>query len=255
MYLNPVAAHLAAGRPALGLGIQQLRSSAAVGLAVRCGFDFLFTDLEHGPLSVAQAVDIAAAGLAAGLPSIARVPGKGSHDIARLLDGGAQGIVVPHVDSADEARAVAAATKYPPLGRRSFFGLQPMFGYARLPVHEAMAEANPQVLSVVMLESPEAIERAAAIAAVPGVDVLLIGSNDLSMELDIAGQVDHPRMRAARQAVLQACRQHGKHAGIAGLADATLLRAVMAEGFGFALASNDTDLILDAGLARVAALR
>ncbi|MCJ0763853.1 HpcH/HpaI aldolase family protein [Variovorax terrae] len=255
MHLNPVAAHLAAGRPVLGLGLQQLRGGAAVGLAARCGFDFLFIDLEHGPLGVETAVDLAAAGLAARLPAIVRVAGKGSHDIARLLDGGAQGIVVPHVDSVDEARAVAAAVKYPPLGRRSFFGLQPLFGYQRFPVHEAMVEANPQVMAVVMLESPEAIAQAHAIAAVPGVDVLMIGCNDLSMELGIAGQIDHAQMRAARQAVLAACRAHGKAAGLGGIADAALLRACLAEGFGFILASNDTDLILDAGLARVAALR
>lgn len=255
VYVNPVAERLRAGRPVLGLGIQQLRSCAAVGLAARCGFDFLFVDLEHGPLTTAMAADLAAAGLAAGMPSIVRVPGKGSADIARLLDGGAQGIVVPHVDTAEEARAVAGACKYPPLGRRSFFGLQPQFGYRRMPVHTAMAEANPQILSVVMLESPEAIAQAPAIAAVPGVDILMIGCNDLSMELGVAGQIDHADMRAARAAVVAACRAHGKVSGLGGIADATLLRACMADGFHFVLASNDTDLVLDAGLARVSALR
>ncbi len=167
MVPNPVVQRFADGEAALGLGIQQLRSVAAVGLAKRCGFHFLFIDLEHGPLSCAMAVDIAAAGLPASMPELVRVPGKDSPDIARLLDGGAQGIVVPHVDTPEEARAVADACKYPPLGRRSFFGLQPQFGYQRVPVHEAMEQANPQVLSVVMLESPEALRHVREIAAVP----------------------------------------------------------------------------------------
>jgi len=111
---NSVVQRFADGYAALGLGIQQLRSVAAVGLAQCCGFHFLFVDLEHGPLSCAMAVDIAVAGLHAGLPALARVPGKDSPEIARLLDGGAQGIVVPHVDTPEEARAVANACKYPP---------------------------------------------------------------------------------------------------------------------------------------------
>lgn len=253
---NAVAQRFAAGEVALGLGIQQLRSVAAVGLAKRCGFHFLFVDLEHGPLSCAMAVDIAAAGLHAGVPALVRVPGKDSPEIARLLDGGAQGIVVPHVDTPEEARAVATACKYPPLGRRSFFGLQPAFGYQRTPVQDAMALANPQVLSVVMLESPEALRNLHAIAAVPGVDVLMIGCNDLSMELGMAGQLDHPAMQAARRDVVAACRLHGKTPGLGGIADAELLRrCIREEGMRFVLASNDTDLLLDAGLARVASLQ
>ncbi len=256
MVPNPVVQRFADGEAALGLGIQQLRSVAAVGLAKRCGFHFLFIDLEHGPLSCAMAVDIAAAGLPAGMPALVRVQGKDSPDIARLLDGGAQGIVVPHVDTPEEARAVANACKYPPLGRRSFFGLQPQFGYQRVPVHEAMEQANPQVLSVVMLESPEALRHVREIAAVPGIDVLMIGCNDLSMELGIPGQLDHPAMVAARREVVEACRLHGKTPGLGGMADAALLRrCIREEGMRFVLASNDTDLLLDAGLARVGTLQ
>jgi 2-keto-3-deoxy-L-rhamnonate aldolase RhmA len=253
---NPVAQRLAAGGVALGLGIQQLTGVAAVGLARRCGFHFLFIDLEHGALGCDSAVNLAAAGLPLGLPGVVRVPRKDSPDIARLLDGGALGIVAPHVDSADEARAVAQACKYPPLGRRSYFGLQPQFGYQRLPVREAMAAANPQVLCVVMIESPEALGQVDRIAAVPGVDVLLIGCNDLSMELGVPGELEHPEMARARRAVGAACRAHGKTPGLAGVADAALLRRFIREdGMRFVLASNDTDLLLDAGTERVNALQ
>ncbi len=254
-HLNPVAGRLAAGQAVLGLGIQQLRSVAAVGLARRCGFHFLFIDLEHGPLGVDAAVDLAAAGLPAGLPSLVRVADQGSPDIARLLDGGAVGIVAPHVDTPEQARAFAQACKYPPLGRRSFFGLQPQFGYRRWPAAQAMALANPQTLAVAMLESPQALRHAEAIAAVPGIDVLMIGCNDLSAELGIPGQLDHPEMAAARRTVAAACRAHGKAPGLGGIADAALLRRCMdEEGMRFVLASNDTDLLLEAGEARVRAL-
>ncbi|MDR7097017.1 HpcH/HpaI aldolase family protein [Hydrogenophaga laconesensis] len=253
---NAVVRRFAAGEAALGLGIQQLRAPAVVGLAQRCGFHFLFIDLEHGPLTCAMAVDIAAAALPAGLPALVRVPGKNSPDIARLLDGGVQGIVVPHVDTPEEAQAVASACKYPPLGRRSFFGLQPHFGYRRVPVHEAMALGNAQVLTVVMLESPQALRHVDEIAAVPGIDVLMIGCNDLSMELGIPGELDHPLMVIARHAVVDACRRHGKTPGLGGIADAVLLRRCLREeGMRFVLACNDTDLLLDAGVARVDSLQ
>ncbi|RZI87177.1 MAG: aldolase, partial [Variovorax sp.] len=183
-----------------------------------------------------------------------RVPGKNSPDISRLLDGGAQGIVVPHVDDAVEAAAAVRACKYPPLGMRSFFGLQPHFDYARHPAPEAMAAANDELLCIVMLESPLAIANADSIAAVPGVDVLLIGSNDLSLELGIPGQLQDPAIEFAFAAVIAACKAHGKHAGLAGIVDPALLRRHIEAGMRFVLTSNDIDLLLAAGEARVALL-
>jgi len=119
-----------------------------------------------------------------------------------------------------------------------------------------MEQANPQVLSVVMLESPEALRNVREIAAVPGIDVLMIGCNDLSMELGIAGQLNHAAMVAARRNVVEACRLHGKTPGLGGIADADLLRrCIRDEGMRFVLASNDTDLLLDAGPARVGSLQ
>jgi len=242
------------GSAALGMGVQQVVGAAAAGLARRCGFDFLFIDIEHSAVDAAAAANIAAAALPLGIAPLVRVPGKNSPDIARLLDGGAQGIVIPHVDDAQEAGAAVRACKYPPLGMRSFFALQPHFDYARPPAGEAMAAANAEILCVVMLESPRAIANAAEIAAVPGVDVLMIGCNDLSLELGIPGQVDDAAIEAACAAVVSACAAHGKQAGLGGVADAALLARYIALGMRFVLASNDTDLLIAAGEARVASL-
>lgn len=252
---NVARRRLEAGETVLGMGVQQVTGSAVAGLALRCGFDFLFIDIEHSPVDAAAAANIAAAALPLGIAPLVRVPGKNSPDISRLLDGGAQGIVVPHVDDADEAAAAVRACKYPPLGMRSFFGLQPHFDYARHPAPQAMAAANDELLCIVMLESPRAIANADSIAAVPGVDVLLIGSNDLSLELGIPGQLQDPAVESAFAAVIAACKAHGKHAGLAGIVDPALLRRHIEAGMRFVLTSNDIDLLLAAGEARVAALR
>ncbi|HUD33318.1 MAG TPA: aldolase/citrate lyase family protein, partial [Variovorax sp.] len=161
----------------------------------------------------------------------------------------------PHVDDAAEAAAAVRACKYPPSGMRSFFGLQPHFDYARHPASEAMAAANAEQLCVVMLESPRAIGNADAIAAVPGVDVLLVGSNDLALEMGIPGQLQHPAMEAAFATVVAACEAHGRHAGIAGIVDPALLRRHVDAGMRFVLTANDIDLLLAAGEACVASLR
>ncbi len=243
------------GGAVLGMGVQQVVGAAAAGLARRCGFDFLFIDIEHSAIDATAAANISAAALPLGIAPLVRVPGKNSPDIARLLDGGAQGIVIPHVDDAEEAAAAVRACKYPPFGMRSFFALQPHFDYLRHPAAEAMAAANAEILCVVMLESPRAIANAASIAAVPGVDVLMIGCNDLSLELGIPGQVDHPAIESACDAVIKACAQHGKQPGLGGVPDASLLARRIAGGMRFVLASNDTDLLIAAGEARVASLR
>ncbi|MDB5816844.1 MAG: hpcH/HpaI aldolase/citrate lyase family protein [Rhizobacter sp.] len=253
--VNTARAKLEAGEPILGMGVQQVVSSAAAGLALRCGFDFLFIDCEHSPVDAAAAANIAAAALPLGISPLVRVPGKGSHDIARLLDSGAQGIIVPHVDDAAEAALAVRASKYPPLGMRSFFALQPHFDYVRQPAEQAMAIANGQILTIVMLESPGAIANAHAIAAVPGVDVLMIGCNDLSLELGIPGQVGDERIAAAVHTVVAACAAHGKHPGLGGVADAVLLKRYIDAGMRFVLCTNDTDLLIAAGEARVQSLR
>ena len=255
IYQNETRRRLEAGQVVLGLGVQQVSNVSIAALARRCGFDFLFVDMEHAPLDMASVANITAAALPLQIAGLVRVPGKQSDSISRLLDSGAQGIVVPHVDTAAEAALAVKACKYAPVGLRSFLGLQPHFSYEAVPVAQTMQLANAEILVTVMLESPEAIANAHAIAAVPGVDVLMIGSNDLSMELGIAGQVGHPQIEAAYRSVIEACREHGKFPGMGGVADASLINHYIALGMRFILSANDTDLLIAGGLQRTAALR
>ena len=180
------------------------------------GFDWLFLDMEHGVMSLEACAQISAAALDAGIAPIARVP-NGEYAIAtRALDNGALGIVMPHVDTAAEAREVVDRLKYPPVGHRSMGGIGPHYGLRSASSSEAANALNAANLTIVMLETPTAIANAAEIAAVPGVDVLLIGTNDLCAEMGIHGDFANERVADAYRTMIAAAKstanfRHGRN--------------------------------------------
>src|ERR1700677_3407492 len=182
------------GQMALGFQVYHLRSIATPLLAAASGHDFLFIDMEHGAFSVQEATQICIAALPTGVAPLVRVCTGALDEGTRLLDNGAMGIVVPHVDTAQHAKRIADAFHYPPAGTRSWGGPPPIYGYLPPHVAEAQEAVNEEILTVVMIESPEAVKNAGDIAAVEGIDVLLIGSFDLTSALGIAGQMGHPKL-------------------------------------------------------------
>ena len=130
-----------------------------------------------------------------------------------------------------------------------------MAGFENLPIDQFCREINEQTLVVVMLESPQAIDNADAIAAVDGIDVLLIGTNDLCAEMGIPGQFGHERVTQAYRTMIDACRRHGKFPGMAGVADDALQQRYVEMGAQFLLADQDLRLMMDAGKRRAAFLR
>ncbi len=169
---NAARDRLDAGELALGVGIRQGRTVDTAAIMKACGYDWLFLDLEHNSMDLDTAVQISVAALGAGIAPIARVP-AGQHWLAtRILDGGGLGIVMPHVDTVEEAREIADRLRYPPRGHRSIAGGLPHFGYAPVSTADATAAIDAATLVVVMLETPKAIENAAAIAAVPGIELV-----------------------------------------------------------------------------------
>src|SRR5487761_2143071 len=154
---NVAREKLEQGHLSLGGGIRTTRSVEIAKMMAIAGFDWLFLDMEHGTMSLDACAQISAAALDAGIAPIARVP-NGQYSIAtRALDNGALGIVMPHVDTAAEAREVVEKLKYPPVGHRSMGGIGPHYGLRALPVGEAAVALNAANLTVVMLETPAAI--------------------------------------------------------------------------------------------------
>ena len=252
---NSARERLEAGELSIGVGIRQARTVDIAPIMKACGYDWLFLDLEHNSMDLDTAVQISVAALGAGIAPIARVPYGQLWLATRVLDGGGLGIVMPHVDTPDEARAIAAALRYPPQGHRSVAGGLPQLGFAKTGLAETCAAINAATLVVVMLETPTAIANAAAIAAVPGIDALLIGTNDLAMELGIPGGFGDDRIVAAYRAVIDACQSHGKAAGVGGIADRELLRRYIGMGARLVLPGSDFSFLASAASECAAAMR
>jgi 2-keto-3-deoxy-L-rhamnonate aldolase RhmA len=195
--------------------------------------------MEHSSFSLETTGQICIAALEAGVAPLVRVPGVA--DVSRVLDGGALGVIAPHVETADEARRYVEAAKFPPLGKRSAAGPLPHLQYRSIPPARADAVLNDATTLIVQFESARALANADAIAAVDGVDLVMIGSNDLLADLGLAGQYEHPRLREAYAKTIAACRKHGKHVGVGGLASRADLAAEFVR-MGARYVSTGTDL-------------
>jgi 2-keto-3-deoxy-L-rhamnonate aldolase RhmA len=252
---NPARERMKKNEAALGAGIRHSRHAEIAGAMAVAGFDFLFIDLEHSSMPLDVCSQISAAALHAGISPLVRVP-EGDHNLAaRVLDTGALGIIMPHVESAADARTIVARQKYPPVGQRSTSGPMAQFSYAAHPAKEAAQAANESLLVIVMLETETAIARADEIAAVPGVDVLMIGTGDLTSSLGLQGQFEHERILGAYDTVLQACAKHGKWAGMGGVGTEDAMARYIARGVRFVLAGNDLNFMTAGAARRSQALR
>jgi len=251
---NVARERMQAGRPALGVGVRLSRSVEIARIMRRAGYHWLFMDLEHGAMSLETAAQIAIAALDSQITPMVRIP-KGAFSMAtRLLDNGALGIVVPSVDSAGEAREIVRQLRYPPAGQRSISSNVPQFDYVGGQVGTLVSTLNQLNLVVVMIETEAGLAAMDEIAAVPGVDVLLIGTNDLCANLGIAGQFTHPRVEAAYAALVAACNRHGKWAGVAGIRDAQVMRRHIDAGVRLVLAGTDLTLMAQAATQQAAQL-
>ena len=247
---NHALRQLRAGKLAIGLGLRQARTVDTAQIAKTCGYDWLFIDCEHNSMDLDTAAQIAAASLAVGITPIARVAGFEHWHASRMLDNGAQGIVFPHVDTASDAKRVADACRYPPVGKRSMGGGLQQLGFASMPVGEAARIVNEETLVVVMIESPEGVKNCEEIAAVKGVDALLIGTNDFCFECGIPGQFSDPKVADAYKRVIAACKKHGKFPGMGGMYTAELLERHINMGVQLVLSGSDFNILLAAATQR-----
>jgi 2-keto-3-deoxy-L-rhamnonate aldolase RhmA len=238
------------------MAVNQMRSAEVPMIAAACGFDAIFIDLEHSATSLETAATICVAALHAGITPIARVPSHNPFHAARILDAGAQGVMIPHVDTPEEAKAIVANLRYPPHGTRSAYGTGPSLGYRPIPQIEANTFLNQHELIAVLLETPLAIENADAIAAVPGIDMLHIGALDVSNLMGIPAAYRDPRMWDVFVRVAAACRKHGKAMGVGGARGyLTLQRDLIALGVRYLTTGSDVSFLMTAAKSEIAALR
>ena len=231
MRINTTRAKLAEGKVVLG-GIVSGFSPEIVELLALLGYDFVFLDCEHGSMSVDQVEHMVRAAEAFDITPIARIPDHADATILRFLDRGVQGLIIPHINTAEQARAVTAAARYHPDGHRgSASGRAHDYGVHQ-PRTETMRFVNEQVLVIPMCEEVEAVANLESILAVPGVDVVHVASGDLSQSM---GHPPQAEVRAVMADVVRRVKRAGKWAGIGGNAptDTAGVAALIAEGAQF----------------------
>lgn len=247
MRTNPVKRKLQKGEPSFGTWLS-LGDLYATRVLARMGFDWLTLDIEHSAIDWSQAACVFAAVADAGCVPLARVP-EGSHFyIKRVLDAGAWGIVVPMVDTVEQARAAIAAAKYPPVGNRSVGGGMSAMNFDRS-AGDYFAVANDEILVVLQTESPRGVENAEAIYSLPGCDAIFIGPNDLRFQMRAAdGSFPSPEEHEAMiQRVVDVGRRVGTPTGIHAMdAESALKRAKQGMQF-LAIGSDLRMMTLKAG--------
>lgn len=218
------------------------------------GYECVWIDMEHSDLNYDQIYHLAGCARAAGMDVIVRIPRGEYSTVIKPLEAGANGLVLPHCMSAQDAREFVRKAKFAPLGLRGMGGgIDSHFG--TMPAGEYTKLANEETLLAVMIEDKEAVDAADDIAAVDGIDLLFIGPGDLSQSYGITGQVDHPLMLQAMENVSNACRKHGKAWGSVGGAEEYLDKLLERGAQFINIASEITTLANGFRAAREYALR
>lgn len=255
-YTNRMQERLARGEVALCMATRLARTAEIAMIADSCGFDAFFIDMEHCPISLDAAAQICLAALPVGVTPLVRIAGHQFEDATRLLDMGALGIICPNVGTRAQAEAFVRACRFPPLGTRSVGGTGALQGYRATPLGEVNKQGNAATTLIAMLETPEGISNAGAIAAIAGIDVLLIGSNDLCTAMGIPGELDSPKLRAAYESTAKACKAHNKHLGVGGIrADVAHVAELVKLGARFVITGSDVQYVLRSAREEVGALR
>ena len=254
MRTNPVKHALAAGQTVIGSEISRLRSPEIPRVFAAAGFDFAFIDTEHSALNLETVADMIAVARSSGIVPIVRVTQARYELVARTLDQGALGIIVPRVNDAREVRDIVSWMRYPPSGIRGFADTAAQTDHQPVSAAEFIEAGNRENLCVIQIERREAVENLDEMLSVPGVDVACLGCMDLSVDLGVPGQIDHPKMVDAIGRVVAAGKKHGVASGIIS-GNFEIVSRWMQAGITFVSYSGDAMLLQDGCQAAAQRLR
>lgn len=252
MIVNSFKAGLRSGRTQIGLW-STLSNGFATEVIAGSGYDWILLDTEHSPgdpLTVLPQLQVIA-----GYPTVAPVVRPAANDpvlIKRFLDAGAQSLLLPYIQSADEARAAVAATRYPPHGIRGVSALTRATRFGRVPGY--FDKASDEICVILQIETAEALDRLEDIAAVDGVDALFVGPADLAASLGYGANQSHPDMRATVIRTLERIRATGRPAGLL-TGDTVLQDMALKAGVDFLAIGVDAGILARASEAALSALR
>jgi 2-keto-3-deoxy-L-rhamnonate aldolase RhmA len=242
--INPVIARMRAGEVALGMLVRLARSGDVVRIARATGHDFIFVDAQHSLFSLETIGHLAQAALGSSVAVLVRARSCDDPDVSLMLDNGVSGIVFPDIDTPQEARRAVEACKFAPIGKRSVAGGYPAFDYRPLPLAQTIGALNAATLVVCMIETPQGLANIEAIAAVPGVDVIHVGCNDLLAAMGKPGAFGDPEVVAAVERAITAAGDHGKFAGLGGERDLERQLAFIRKGVRFVTTQTDIGFLM-----------
>jgi 2-keto-3-deoxy-L-rhamnonate aldolase RhmA len=251
--MNPFRHLLKAAGARAPVGTWILSASPIVAEAIgHAGFDWGVVDMEHAPLDVSGLVGMLQALASTKMVPVVRVPWNDAVTVKRVLDAGAQTVMFPFVQTADEARRAVASTRYPPEGVRGMVGMSRATRFGTLTRY--VADANRCIGVIVQLETPAALDALPAIAEVPGVDALFIGPADLSAAMGYPGRADHPAVLERMAEAAERCKRLGRPIGTIGDTPAAVVQ-YRAAGFDFVAVGSDLGLLMRGAQAAAGALR
>jgi 4-hydroxy-2-oxoheptanedioate aldolase len=231
-------------KPVIGTMLRITKNPAIGELAKNAGLGMIMIDCEHAAYSWPEMADIFLAARLAKIKPFIRIPELSRANVSRSLDCGAMGIMVPMLETVEQAENLVKWAKYTPIGGR---GLSSIGGHTKheklKDASEFMKKANDQTMTIAQIETVEGVENVDGIAATEGIDALLVGPNDLALSLGHPGQLDCPKQNQAIEKVVAAAKKHGKifgmHAGIG------LLEKWIPSGMELIMCSMDVDMLLN----------
>jgi 2-dehydro-3-deoxyglucarate aldolase/4-hydroxy-2-oxoheptanedioate aldolase len=234
--------------------LQELRSPAIPEVMATAGFDFLFLDMEHGAFNWETMADLVKVTRLTGVTPFVRVSDDQYHLVARVLDAGAQGIMVPRVERPEQVENVVRWSKFPLEGSRGCSILKGHSDYRPHPLQEFTQHLNRENMVILQIERKLAIEGIDDLLSVPGVDAAIVGPNDLALSLGISNDMHHPLMVQSIEKVVAACKRHaipcGMHVG-----SLEALTEWMAKGMRFIVYATDLSFLLRGAQNGLRALR
>ncbi len=250
---NPIKAALKAGKTVVGAGLGVAANPIVVRLLANAGYDFLFIDTEHNMIAPDNLLYIVQMARNCGISPIVRPTDLAYPLIANTLDMGADGLIVPRVETKEQAERLISYAKYPPMGQRGCGGLA-FFDYKAEDWRQGIPWLNEQTLICTQVESTTAIANLEAVLSVPGIDVIVVGPQDLSISLGIPGQHSDPKEIAAIEKVIAICNKHNKPCGIV-MGNGDLAKPWVEKGMRFVVAGSDASMIAQGGARNVQIVR
>jgi len=252
---NPVKALWADDKPAFGTWVTLCPHPRIIKIFAAAGFDFVIIEMEHTDFSFETVGTLAMLAREAGICPIVRPPGTMKpHDLTRPLDAGAQGLLLPSIETAEQMRAIVHATKYYPLGQRPMNLRGPHTDYHVGKPADVIAHVNAETLLVVMVESQKSIDNLDEILGVEGVNAVMIGPDDLSQDLGIPGELQHPDLYAAYEKIFAICRKHNVPFGLSAQSP-EMAKTWLEKGAKWIPYQNDAAMVFNTARAAVPQLR